>query len=830
MKCPVCSLEFPSWSKVLTHVVAYHGGESVNVTCNIDGCQRTFKDTGNWRRHAYRFPPHRISLGLAQFVRPVVNTDEASTLNEASSENEEVMDNETNDVSGNEISPIQAYSKFHSLFHKHFLSFTMKIREEHLLPQSTVTSIVDGMEGLFELYTTNVFSIIKNQLTIDPEPSNLEYIFEDENFFSSMCAVVRNDRGTSAAVAMHLPFVKPIDVVLGRPENKKAHIIHIVPLIDSLKAILAHDELVDEILAHQNKLHSYTSNEKLHDIIYDITSSGYNSPINVPLLFYIDEFEPCNPIGSRKKIHKLSGVYYTLACLPPRLRSSLKCIFLYCLAYYRHVVNYGYEAIFKDVIRELKELHNETLRVVTANGRDLCYRVQLKIFSADNLSAHDLCGFQKHFSSGKISRYCLVDHRNLKANFDFTRCPLRTDDEYDMQISTLDTAVPAAEHGIRGRCVFSELTYVKPLKLCPPDVMHDFLEGVVPIVVCVALSSLMGKLKLSIDDINEAIQSFQYGKSDKTNKYGPIISKAHLKKLSIPGTASEKFCLIRMLPLMLSLQFPRQINKKLQGIKLLYLCLEISDIIMAPVINREWLAELHDLIIKHHTLISRLNPKSIKPKFHYLIHYPQLIAVYGPPRHYFTMRFESLHQYFKRLTSKTRNFINLTHTLSTRFQNLKAHYLGQAQFFTTAKNMSGSSKVLSSLGTAVVSLFRERFEDCGDEKVYVTHTVTIKEVNYTQGYVFVSKLLNGDVETPQFLKINTIICRDALWYAVGESLTAVGFSQILHAYEVSGSTSLDLLELGMEVDHTALSVYKVQEKNYVPLKYGVTKHVSSIPA
>ena len=88
---------------------------------------------------------------------------------------------------------------------------------------------------------------------------------------------------------------------------------------------------------------------------------------------------------------------------------------------------------------------------------------------------------------------------------------------------------------------FQWVDHVKPSKLCPPDIMRGFLVGSFPFVACVAFSSLMRKLELSIDDINEAIQSFQYGKLTQNNTYSPIISKAHLKK-------------------------------KLQGIKLVYIC------------------------------------------------------------------------------------------------------------------------------------------------------------------------------------------------------------------------------------------------------------------
>ena len=70
---------------------------------------------------------------------------------------------------------------------------------------------------------------------------------------------------------------------------------------------------------------------------------------------------------------------------------------------------------------------------------------------------------------------------------------------------------------------------MKPSKLCPPDKTHEFFVGSVPIAVCLAFFSSMRKLEVSIDDINEAIQPFQYGKLRQKKQ----IWFNHLKRLSL---------------------------------------------------------------------------------------------------------------------------------------------------------------------------------------------------------------------------------------------------------------------------------------------------------
>jgi hypothetical protein len=62
----------------------------------------------------------------------------------------------------------------------------------------------------------------------------------------------------------------------------------------------------------------------------------------------------------------------------------------------------------------------------------------------------------------------------------------------------------------------------------------------------------------------------------------------------------------------------------------------------------------------------------VRPKHHYLLHYPWLILQSGPLIHVWTMRMESKHSFFKRSIRSTHNFINVTKNLT------ETHQLNQA--------------------------------------------------------------------------------------------------------------------------------------------------------
>ena len=114
----------------------------------------------------------------------------------------------------------------------------------------------------------------------------------------------------------------------------------------------------------------------------------------------------------------------------------------------------------------------------------------MHLFLTDNLSAHDLLCFQTNFNSGTISRLCLIDYSQIKSpvSFDVNSCQLREEEEHLTQVATSENNATAvkAEFGITRKCIFDGLDYVKVVELISPDVVHDFMEGVVPTVICIS--------------------------------------------------------------------------------------------------------------------------------------------------------------------------------------------------------------------------------------------------------------------------------------------------------------------------------------------------------
>ena len=91
------------------------------------------------------------------------------------------------------------------------------------------------------------------------------------------------------------------------------------------------------------------------------------------VFFYYDDLEVCNPLGSRRKIHKISksmfismiidpfvmciGIFYfTLGNVRPKYRSKLSTIQLVAIVKHKYLSVYGMDAVLRPFVDDMKKL------------------------------------------------------------------------------------------------------------------------------------------------------------------------------------------------------------------------------------------------------------------------------------------------------------------------------------------------------------------------------------------------------------------------------------------------------------------------------------------
>lgn len=171
-------------------------------------------------------------------------------------------------------------------------------------------------------------------------------------------------------------------------------------------------------------------------------------------------------------------------------------------------------------------------------------------------------------------------------------------------------------YGVNGSSPLNELKYFDVTKTFPPDIMHDLLEGVIPLTIKLVVCQAHKEKHVTIQEINEELQQLSIGQNDAKNR--PVQLSERLMQNS--GIAGESLSILSLL-----------------------VC--------------EFLGKMKDTF-----------GNVITPKCHYMIHYPRLITMHGPLHSLWCMRFEAKHQYLKNVASSCRNFIHVAKTLSDRHQ------------------------------------------------------------------------------------------------------------------------------------------------------------------
>ena len=393
-------------------------------------------------------------------------------------------------------------------------------------------------------------------------------------------------------------------------------------------------------------------------------------PNALRIILYQDAYEIVNPLGSAKKKHKILGVYFTLGNIYPENRAKIDSIQLALICRDNDLNHFGQSAVFTRLVYDLKQLENGI-----DVGLDQPVRGTIVCIVGDNLGSHSLGGFTENFSVAHFfCRYCHASRSDLKeASLKVEVQELRTPDSYKQCIDHLNQNVDESSYkGIKFDSIFNSLEYFHVCSLgLPPCIGHDLFEGVVKYDVRILLDCFIHAGWFTLTELNRTIETFPFKGVDRQNKPCSISKVGD----SISGQAVENWTLLRFLPLIISMIANDALDVRNPAWSLLLILHQIVEIVTSHELVSSNIAVL-DMLIKDYLdgRTSQFPSKSLRPKHHYMAHYPQLIFIFGPLIHVWTMRFESKHSYFKECIRRVKNFKNVTKTLSHKHQLLQAYY------------------------------------------------------------------------------------------------------------------------------------------------------------
>lgn len=675
-------------SESLMQHIRDHIDDGVSVPCPVVNCHFKFSNKKSFSSHMCRKHGKRgneTSVELANVNErnnpsAVEDCDPCTDVAVACPEQTEECDANSGAI---------VSCNFESQFMSNIALLYMKLQGQYLLPSSTIQVLVDEFASVHALN----HEAMKKQLADKLAVYNLSHecitnIINDVSandlfarFHDARTGVLRSEHTRFEYFKECFRFIAPVQVNLGKNASNHYRCYHYVSIKESLAALISHCTVQDHMA---KPVHSR------EDVLTDF-KDGKNfisnplfqeSPGAIQIILFQDAFELVNPLGSAKKKHKILAVYFTICNLPAVYRSSIAQMQLVLLCKEIDFKQFAANTVFRKLMQELSDI--ETSGVSTPSGKRL--KGTVVAITGDNLGSHCIGGFAENFTGLHVCRYCdcsrdqWVSEANVQGTF-------RTEESYNMSIQYLNHNPQLGIHiGIKGNSVFNSLQYFHVCKPgLPPCLAHDLFEGVIDYDLALIIHYIVRTKKwLTYDTLNNRINRFPYLGPDARSK--PCEVQQSGKRLG--GHAAQNWVLVRFFGLIMA----GLVQDVEDPVWQLYLVMcDVISLVCAPCIEMGQISLMKTLLEEYLELRLKLfSGTPLRPKHHYLVHYPLLTLHFGPLVHFWTMRFESKHSYFKKTIRNLHNFKNVTKTLATRHQLFQCYQMA-GNLFSSQVDVVGAS-------------------------------------------------------------------------------------------------------------------------------------------
>ncbi len=205
---------------------------------------------------------------------------------------------------------------------EYIVSLLMKLESVHNVSVRCIDELVDDLHFIA---SSAPISSVKSVIVSHFQKNNQTI---DDTFVTSLVEDLCKSNPLTAALSSADPLsssfkrqqyykeksevVEPVEYVL-EPNEKRS--FQYIPILQSLIQILGKENLREKVLSkEQNK--SSTKYESYQDGTIYKENSFYSEELRITLVLYVDEFEVCNPLGTSRKKHKITAVYWVFDNIP----------------------------------------------------------------------------------------------------------------------------------------------------------------------------------------------------------------------------------------------------------------------------------------------------------------------------------------------------------------------------------------------------------------------------------------------------------------------------------------------------------------------------------
>ena len=826
--CFKCLQSFRTIKLLWYHLRTLHNittKSTTRIICAQEGCNQVYYSGFGYKRHLNR--DHSNDAPQNELHVAIDN----EMLEDENEFNENMSDEDENQELANEIQP-RSKAQILEDAQDATVKYVACLKGSKI-PTSTVQiflnegrNLVDNIvSGIEEIANPILEDVSLNRVSSEDKVQNLRTVMSNlKDPFETFR--LTTDYKQKQFLRKAEVLVEPRQITLGkvpkehlnksgRTEQKDVEeTFQYVPLRENLKLFLQQPGYMSSICANQelndhgSVLQTYRSGQYFKSQA-NLDDDGM---IVIDLLIYTDDFETANPLGSKKGVYKLLGVYMSLICLPLKYQSKLDNILLVSLVESSLASKYGINTILSPITSDLQELNRTGMYISCPEFTGLV-RPRLFQVIGDNLALNSVLGFAGSFSATYFCRACKTSKTDSQTQVLEDERSMRTPADIDEDIEKNDLR----QTGLNRSCEFNKLNYYHVGKNFSFDIMHDFYEGLLPIEMKLVLSELLSQDLFTLEEFNSRIRAYSYGFANSSNRPSPIFQTQLNKPFGASGqSASEMACL--------AINFPIIIGDKVESDndfwQLYMTLLEIYKIVVAPSITIEGTFYLKALIQHHHQLYLELFPEyHLIPKHHNLLHYPRAIRQLGPLCQYTSMRPEGKHKPLKSWAKSCHNYKNIARTLATKHQEaqalnmLKEENIERKSIDILQQNVIRLSELTN--GEHISTLLGKQ---C-DTEVVLCESVVIS------GYKFRSNsmvLIDWVEELPKFGCVELILLHEGNILLIVQPWITLDLNEHYHAYASKEDTTKSVVT----VQPSSLADYRPV---HVVQSYSRTDHTLYIP-
>lgn len=673
--CFICNSILLTVDELIHHIKLIHFiKKGDKLTCHQFNCFSTFYDLNTYKRHLKNTHANNSantinstnnitsviqsrSNNIPTVTLPILtNTNNLENINK----DFEIDIIENNTINQDEV------TEFSKKLSQSALTFVCNLfSESHLTTKIIEKILADITELLSSFIFTKLNDIIlpkinnQNKTSVKKLFNNFENVFNGFNTEYLLLKTLKEQNLYSPPLKFEIDNTVTSTYKKGKSVlSKKISEGILLPIEFQITKFFEQPGVLEKTLDYTKTL--MESGEKFENFVqgalWKEKMNHFNNNQNVvPLIMYYDDFETGNSLGSHCGKQSIAAFYYHFPTLPSNC-TSLVNIFVAMLVKTSHIKIFSTSRTLCKLVEVLSKLENGI--VITVLNKPIIVHFLVGLFIGDNLALNNILGFSGSFNHNFCCRICKIPKSDIGSTVLENENLFRNIDNYDDDIKKNDYK----NTGIKESSPLNSLSFFHVTKNIYGDLMHDCLEGCIKFGLMSSLSYFIYEKKyISLETLNKKIESFEYGEIEIHNRPMTIKSE-HLKHNVLHATSRETYCFLRYITLLIGEFIPETETVWKYILKLK----EMVDFILKDSFTNIEIICLKELIKDHHKLYIQCFKMNLKPKHHFICHYPTVIKNSGPLKPICCMRQESKNKQVKEYSKVSFSRVNLELSLAKK--------------------------------------------------------------------------------------------------------------------------------------------------------------------